>query len=146
MDQGRVAVANMFGTQDLDKVPEVFPYGIYTIPEVSCVGLSEQEAEKKGINYQVGRANYEDLPRGKIMGIKDGMLKILFDPETLQILGVHVVGKIASEVVHYGVTLVENKKTLKDVISTIFNFPTLHDLYKYASYDGLGAIKGHKVK
>ncbi|MBB64218.1 MAG: Si-specific NAD(P)(+) transhydrogenase [Waddliaceae bacterium] len=146
MDQGRVAVTNMFNTGDLDQVTDIFPYGIYTIPEVSCVGLSEEAAQKQGINYEVGRAYYADLPRGKIMGLDHGMLKLVFHKESLEILGAHLIGKIASEVVHYGASLVENKKTLKDVISTIFNFPTLHDLYKYASYDGLGTVKGHRVK
>jgi NAD(P) transhydrogenase len=146
MDQGRVAVANIFNIGDVQKLAPVFPYGIYTIPEVSAVGLTEEAAKEKGIDYCIGKAFYEDLPRGKILGVKEGFIKLVFDRNTMQILGVHLIGKISSEIIHYGMTLIENKKTIKDVISTVFNFPTLHDLYKYASYDGLSNMTGHKVK
>ncbi len=145
-DQGRVAVAHIFQTKDLDHLPTYFPYGIYTVPEVSTVGLSEEEAKEKEINYCVGKARYPEMARGKIMGAKSGFMKIIFEKETLNILGVHVIGHIATEIIHYGLILVEEKKNLYDVIGTVFNFPTLHDLYKYAAYDGLSTIAGHKVR
>jgi NAD(P) transhydrogenase len=137
MEQGRIAVAHIFQTQDLEHLPTYFPYGIYTIPEVSTIGLTTEEAEEKKILYATGKAYYANMPRGKIMGAKNGMLKLLFHKDTLQILGVHIIGRIATEIIHYGVILVEDKKTLHHVISQVFNCPTLHDLYKYAAYDGL---------
>jgi len=146
MDQGRVAVAHMFKTQDLEYLPQYFPYGIYTIPEVSMVGLSEEEAKEKGINYCTGKARYSDMARGKIMGAKGGILKLVFDRESQKVLGVHAIGHIATEIIHFGLLLVEDEKSLFDVIGTVFNFPTLHDLYKYAAYDGLSNLTGHKVK
>lgn len=146
MDQGRVAVAHIFKTEDLKILPTCFPYGIYTVPEVSMVGITEEDAKNKNISYCIGRARYEDMARGKIMGAKAGMLKLVFTREDLIIRGVHVIGHIASELIHYGMALVEQKKNLYDLIGTVFNFPSLHDLYKYAAYDGLSNFSGHKVK
>lgn len=146
MDQGRVAVANIFKTLDLDHLPTYFPYGIYTIPEVSMVGITEEEAKKKELNYLTGKARIADMARGKIMGAKAGFLKLIFDKETQIVLGIHIIGHIATEIIHFGLYLVEEKKSLHDVIGTVFNYPTLHDLYKYAAYDGLSNLTGHKVK
>jgi NAD(P) transhydrogenase len=146
MDQGRVAVAHIFKTEDLEHLPTCFPYGIYTIPEVSMVGTTEEEASAQGLAYCTGKARYEDMARGKIMGAKAGFLKLIFTKPDLTIRGVHVIGHIATEIIHYGMGLVEQKKNLYDVIGTVFNFPTLHDLYKYAAYDGLSNFSGHKVK
>lgn len=137
MEQGRIAVAHIFQTQDLEHLPSYFPYGIYTIPEVSTIGITTEAAQEKTIPYAIGKAYYANMPRGKIMGAKKGMLKLIFHKDTLQILGVHIIGRIATEIIHYGVLLVEDKKTLHHVISQIFNCPTLHDLYKYAAYNGL---------
>lgn len=146
MDQGRAAVTHMFATYGIENIATLFPYGIYTIPEVSMVGISEKEAKDKGIDYLTGKAKYKDMARGKILGTQDGFLKIVFDRKSLLVLGVHIIGNIATEIIHYGMTLVENKKTLDDVISVVFNYPTLHDLYKYAAFDGLGAVAGYKIK
>ena len=146
MDQGRVAVAHIFQTQDLEHLPSHFPYGIYTIPEVSMVGITEQEALQRNLSFFMGKARYSDMPRGKIIGSKAGSLKLVISKEDLSILGVHIIGHIASELIHYGVLLVEGKKTLYQVIGQVFNFPTLHELYKYACYDGLSVYTGHKIK
>lgn len=147
MDQGRVAITHMFDTKDLDSVQKIFPYGIYTVPEVSMVGISEQEAKAKGLKYNTGISRDCDIARGKIMGAPDdGFLKLIFDNETNVILGVHIIGRIATELIHYGMTLVQDKKTLDQVIATIFNYPTFHDLYKYAAYDGLGNKRGKNIK
>jgi len=146
MDQGRVAVAHIFKTKDFDILAKVIPFGIYTIPEVSMVGMTEEEAIKQNIPYCVGRARYKDLLRGKIMGTESGYMKIIFRKDDLVIIGVHLIGNIASEIIHYGMTLVERKMSVQEVISVVFNFPTLHDLYKYACYDGLGNLSGHKIK
>jgi NAD(P) transhydrogenase len=146
MDQGRVAVSHMFGLTDLNQVTHFFPYGIYTIPEVSMVGMSESEAKDRGVDYCTGTARYGDMHRGQIMGVKDGFLKLVFDRQSLQVLGVHVIGPLATEIIHYGMLMVQSGRNLNDLLATVFNYPTLHDLYKYAAYDGLGNKAGHKLK
>ena len=146
MDQGRVAVAHIFQTRDLEHLPLYFPYGIYTIPEASMVGTTEETAKEKSLSYCTGKAFYRDTARGKIMGAQSGFLKLLFNRDDTVIIGVHIIGHIATEIIHYGMTLVEERRTLHHIVSTVFNFPTLHDLYKYAAYDGLSNLTGHKVK
>jgi NAD(P) transhydrogenase len=137
MDQGRVAVAHIFGLHDLEHIADDFPYGIYTIPEASAFGMTEEQAKKNNIAYYVGRAFYADMPRGRILGADRGFLKMVFEKGSDRILGVHLFGPIATELIHYGMSLVEKKQKLGDVISMIFNFPTLHELYKYAAYNAL---------
>jgi NAD(P) transhydrogenase len=146
MDQGRVAVAHIFKTEDLKHLPKFFPYGIYTIPEISMVGLTEEEASEQKLSYCTGKSRYEDMARGKIMGAKGGILKLIFRREDLVVLGVHIIGNIACELIHFGMMVVEEKKTLYDLIGYVFNFPTLHDLYKYAAYDGLSTLSGRRLK
>ncbi|MCH9609722.1 MAG: putative soluble pyridine nucleotide transhydrogenase [Chlamydiales bacterium] len=146
MDQGRVAVAHMFNTKDIEEIAPVLPYGIYTVPEISCAGISEEEAKKEGLAYCIGVSRHKDMPRGKIMGAEGGMLKLVFTRDDLVIRGVHIVGHLATELIHHGMSLIEGKRTLLDVIGKVYNFPTLHDLYKYAAYDGLGNLSGHKIK
>lgn len=146
MEQGRIAVAHMFHTQDLEHHPLFFPYGIYTIPEISMVGITEEDVMKTGEPYVVGKARYSDLARGKIMGVTRGFLKLIILREDLSIRGVHVIGNIATELIHYGTHLVEEKKDLYYLISQVFNYPTFHDLYKYAAYDALSALAGRKLK
>jgi NAD(P) transhydrogenase len=146
MEQGRVAVSHIFQTQDLSLLPSHFPYGIYTIPEVSMVGKTEEEMIASNIPYCTGRARYADMARGKIMGTKNGFIKIIFQKSDLTVCGVHIIGHIATELIHFGMELVESKQTLYNIIGKVFNFPTLHDLYKYAAYDGLSNLSGHKIK
>lgn len=147
MDQGRVAVAHIFNTEDLNHLSSLFPIGIYTIPEVSSVGVTEEEAKSKGIHYGIGKARYKDMPRGKILGVDDnGFLKLVFEMETKRIIGVHIIGPLATEIVHFGLLLIQGKKGLSHILGTVLNYPTLHELYKYAAYDGLSNLKGHKVK
>lgn len=146
MDQGRVAVAYIYQTEDLKHLPTYLPYGIYTVPEVSMVGITESEAKEMNISYCTGKARYADMARGKIMGAKAGFLKLVFNRDDLVIRGVHIIGNIACEIIHYGMTLVEEKRDLYYLIGQVFNYPTLHDLYKYAAYDGLSTMAGHRVK
>ncbi|MEO8665218.1 MAG: Si-specific NAD(P)(+) transhydrogenase [Ignavibacteria bacterium] len=147
IDQGRVAISHMFDTKDLDSVSKVFPYGIYTVPEVSMVGMTGQEAAQKGIKFNTGISRVCNIARGKIQGSPDdGFLKIVFDNDSKVILGVHILGRFATELIHYGMTLVQDKKTLDNIIATVFNYPTFHDLYKYAAYDGLGNRSGKNLK
>ncbi len=147
MDQGRMAVAHMFHEGDLDNVSNVFPFGIYTIPEISMVGITEKEAKDSGIDYCVGRSYYKNIPRARIQSDHNiGFMKIIYDSKTHVVLGIHIFGHLATEIIHYGLTVIKDKRTVNDIISTVFNYPTLHDLYKYAAYDGLGNEVGHTVK
>jgi NAD(P) transhydrogenase len=135
MDQGRVAVTHMFGLHGVERLAKVFPYGVYTIPEISMVGLTQEEATKQRIDYVIGRALYRDVPRGLIIGAQEGFLKLVLDRKTERILGVHIFGHQATELIHYGMELVEGEKTLRHILGSVFNFPTLHELYKYAAYE-----------
>ncbi|MEI8095406.1 MAG: Si-specific NAD(P)(+) transhydrogenase [Spirochaetales bacterium] len=146
MDQGRVAVTQMFQLEGYDKIARVFPYGIYTIPEVSMVGMTEEEATKKGIDYGTGKALIANMPRGKIMGCTEGFMKVLYEKATQKVLGVHVIGNLASELIHYGVAAINFGDTLSDLSSAVYNCPSLHELYKYAAYDALENAKGVLVK
>lgn len=146
MDQGRVAITHMFNTKDIEKLSTHLPYGIYTIPEVSTAGVTENEAKKENLSYEIGIAKHQNMPRGKIMGAKGGLLKLVFTKDDLVIRGVHIIGPLATELIHHGLDLIYSKRTLLDIIGFVYNFPTLHDLYKYAAYDGLGNLSGHKIK
>lgn len=146
MDQGRVAVSHIYGIHDLDSLPKTFPYGIYTVPEVSMVGMTEEQAKESGIDHFVGRAHHSRTARGRIMGAHSGLLKLVIRRDEQIVIGVHLIGQLASELIHYGQALVANRTTVSEVIATVFNFPTLHELYKYACYDGLGNLTGRKLR
>lgn len=146
MDQGRVAVAHMFGLSDVEHIADQYPLGMYTVPEVSMIGLTEEEALDQNLDVCAGRARYSDLTRGRIMGAEQGFLKMVFNRADNTILGVHIIGPIATELIHFGMVLVESKKPIEYCISIAINSPTLHELYKYAAYDGLGNKSGHKIK
>lgn len=146
MDQGRVAISHMYDIHDLDRLPKLFPYGIYTIPEVSMVGMTEQQARDQKLEYAVGVAHHAFTHRGRIMGLESGFLKLIFLKESLTIVGAHLIGPLSAEIIHFGQTLVADRKTVTDVIGMVFNYPTLHDLYKYACYDGLGNLSGRKLR
>ena len=98
------------------------------------------------MDYLTGRAHHQNIPRGRIMGVQTGMLKIIVSKDDMVIRGVHIMGRLASEMIHYGLAIVQSEKTMNEVIATVFNYPTLHDLYKYACYDALGNLSGHKIK
>lgn len=146
MDQGRVAIAHMFKTNDLMQLPSTIPFGIYTVPEISCVGMTEKQIEKEGLPFGVGISRFSDMPRGKILGAKEGLCKLIYTKDDLVIRGVHIIGNLATELIHHGADLIDAKATLLEVIGHVYNYPTLHDLYKYAAYDGLGNLSGHKMK
>ena len=110
------------------------------------VGLTEEDAQKKGLPYGIGRAVHADMPRGKIMGVRSGLLKLVYEKGSQKILGVHIIGNLASELIHYGMTAVDTGKTLDEVSSEVFNCPSLHELYKYAAYDGLNEERGKKIR
>jgi len=116
------------------------PFGIYTIPEVSCIGLSEDSAKEKNIDHVVGRAFYRDNARGKIVGDRDGVIKLVVDARTRKLLGCHCIGERASELVHVGQAVMLLGGTIDAFIEMVFNYPTLGEMLKYAAYDALGAI------
>ncbi|MEO8215857.1 MAG: Si-specific NAD(P)(+) transhydrogenase [Acidobacteriota bacterium] len=140
MEQARVAVVHAFDLKYKQSVATLLPFGIYTIPEVATIGRSEEDCQKAGIDYEVGRAWFRNNPRGMIIGETDGLLKIVFDPESRQIFGVHIVGENASDLLHIGMMVMQLGGTLSSFIDSVFNYPTLGDAYKYAAYDGLGNL------
>jgi NAD(P) transhydrogenase len=139
MEQARVAMVHAFNLKYKTHVAPILPYAIYTIPEVATVGLNEDDCRKKGTPFAVGRAFYRDNARGEIMGDLKGLIKLVFDPESLNLLGVHIVGESASEMLHIGMMVMQFGGTINAFIDCVFNFPTLSEAYKYAAYDGLGA-------
>jgi NAD(P) transhydrogenase len=140
MEQARVAVCHAFGFSYKRQVSELLPYGIYTIPEVSCVGLSEEDAKARGINVIVGRAFYKYNARGRIIGDTDGLVKLVFEKPSRKLLGAHVIGDRAAELVHIGQALIITQGTVDTLIEMVFNYPTLAECYKYAAYDALGGF------
>jgi NAD(P) transhydrogenase len=138
MEQARVAVCHAFGFTYKRQVSELLPYGVYTIPEVSCVGLSEQEAERRGIDVVVGRASFRENARGAIIGDRDGMTKLVFDRGSRRLIGCHCIGERAAELVHVGHAVMTLDGTVESFIEMVYNFPTLAETYKYAAYDALG--------
>jgi NAD(P) transhydrogenase len=137
MEQARVAVCHAFEFSYKRQVSEMIPYGVYTIPEVSCVGLSEEDAAAKKIDFVVGRAFYRDNARGKIVGDKDGVIKLVFDKSNRKLIGCHCIGDRASELVHIGQAVIALGGTVDTFIEMVFNYPTLAEMFKYAAYDAL---------
>ena len=141
MEQGRLAASHAFeeGKQTL---AEFFPYGIYSIPEISTVGKTEEELTEAGIPYEIGKANYNEVARGQIIGDEIGLLKVIFHLETRKILGIHIIGGGASELIHIGQAVISFEGTLDYFLDTVFNYPTLAESYKIAAMDGLNRIAG----
>lgn len=146
MEQGRVAMCHAFDFHYKERMAALLPYGIYTIPEVSMVGITEEEAQKQNIDYEIGKSSYPDNPRGQIIGNESGMLKLIFAKANKKLLGVHVIGDNASEIVHTGMMVMHFNGTIDAFINSVFNYPTISDIYKYATYDGLGNLSGHKIR
>ena len=140
MEQARVAMVHAFDLKYKTKVATTLPYGIYTIPELSTIGLTEEQCLEKGIDFECGRAYFRANARGQIVGDTNGMIKIVFDAADLRLLGVHIVGENASELLHIGMMVMQFGGTINAFIESVFNFPTLSEGYKYAAYDGLGNV------
>jgi NAD(P) transhydrogenase len=139
MEQGRLAVCHAFGVET-NSVPELFPYGIYTIPEISMVGRNEEELTEQGIPYEVGKAQYREIARGQIIGDNTGLLKLIFHLDTRQLLGVHIIGEGASELVHIGQAVLTFGGKMEYFVNTVFNYPTLAECYKTAAFDGINRL------
>lgn len=151
-EQGRVAACHACGSSLVKEMPELLPTGVYTIPEVGMVGETEghiqsrlHEEALKGEDYVVGRARYSDNARGKIIGDSVGFLKLIFRKSDMKLLGVHVIGEQASEVVHIGLMVMRAGGDPDLLLHTCFNYPTLGTMYKYATYDALLARKGSRT-
>ena len=139
MEQGRLAACHAFGV-DASSVPELFPYGIYTIPEISMVGRNEEELTEQGIPYEIGKANYREIARGQIIGDSSGLLKLIFHLDTRELLGVHIIGEGASELVHIGQAVMAFNGKVDYFVNTVFNYPTLAECYKTAAFDGVNRL------
>src|SRR5499426_3013587 len=140
MEQGRLAMCHAFGLHYKTKLAPILPAGIYTIPEISQVGKTEEECKNANIPYVVGKDKYGNHGRGQIIGDTEGMIKMIFEVPSGKLLGVHVIGELASELVHIGLACLSFGGDIDFFIHTVFNYPTLSDLYKYAAYSALGKL------
>ncbi len=139
MEQGRLAACHAFGVK-ARSVPERFPYGIYAVPEISMVGKTEEELTEASVPYEIGKARYKEIARGQILGDVTGLLKLIFHSETRQLLGVHIIGEGASELIHIGQAVLSFEGKIDYFIDTVFNYPTLAECYKVAAFDGINRL------
>jgi NAD(P) transhydrogenase len=138
--QGRLASAHIFGIKD-KRMDVPLPFGIYSIPEISYVGMNEEELTAKEIPYETGLARYREIARGHIIGDENGLLKVLFHRKTGQVLGVHIIGESATELIHIGQAVIALKGGLRYLKDAVFNYPTLAECYKVAALDGYNKLR-----
>jgi NAD(P) transhydrogenase len=139
MEQGRLASCHMFGVPFVH-MTDLFPYGIYTIPEISMVGQTEEQLTMKKVPYEVGIAKYAELAKSMMLGDESGMLKLLFERNTRELLGVHVIGERATEIIHIGQAVLSYGGKIDYFRDAVFNYPTLAEAYKVAALDGLNKL------
>jgi NAD(P) transhydrogenase len=139
MEQGRIAVSHAFG-KPVSSNPNYFPFGIYTIPEISFIGKTEEQLTDEDVPYEVGVAYYREIARGQIRGDTTGRLKLIFHRDTLELLGVHIIGEGASELLHIGQAVLILKGKVDYFVDTVFNYPTLAECYKAAAFNGLNKL------
>src|SRR6202034_4296957 len=140
MEQGRIAAAAAFNDHATSSNPSFYPYGIYTIPEISFIGKTEEQLTDEDVPYEVGVAYYREIARGQIRGDTTGRLKIVFHRETRHLLGVHIIGEGASELLHIGQAVMALGGTLDYFIDTVFNYPTLAECYKAGAFNGINRL------
>jgi NAD(P) transhydrogenase len=140
MEQGRIAAARAFGLP-VSSDPDGYPYGIYTIPQISFIGKTEEQLTEADVPYEVGVAYYREIARGQISGHTEGRLKLLFHRETLELLGVHIFGEDAAELLHIGQAVFLLKGKVTYFVNTVFNYPTLAECYKTAAFNGLNRLQ-----
>jgi NAD(P) transhydrogenase len=145
MEQGRIAAARAFEDHAATSNPSFYPYGIYTIPEISFIGKTEEQLTGEDVPYEVGVAYYRETARGQIRGDTTGRLKIIFHRDTRQVLGVHIIGEGAAELVHIGQAVMILGATIDYFIDTVFNYPTLAECYKVAAFNGLGRLHRYQA-
>jgi NAD(P) transhydrogenase len=146
MEQGRIAAARAFNDKGASSNPSFYPYGIYTIPEISFIGKTEEQLTDEDVPYEVGMAYYRETARGQIRGDTAGRLKLVFHRDTLKVLGVHIIGEGASELVHIGQAVMILDGTVDYFIDTVFNYPTLAECYKAAAFNGLGRLHRYQAE
>ena len=134
MEQGRIAACHAFG-EAAQAPPAFFPYGIYSVPEISTIGMTEEEVRERAIPYECGVARFRETSRGHIMGLSTGFMKMIFSLETRRLLGVHIVGEGATELIHIGQAVLNLEGTLDYFVENTFNYPTLAEAYKIAALD-----------
>lgn len=144
MEQGRIACCHAFGIGEIRAMPENYPYGIYTIPEISTVGLTEEQVNAAQTPYVVGKAFYREIARGQIVGDHWGMLKLIVHRQTRKILGVHIIGDSAADIIHIGQAVMNFGGELQYFIHNVFNFPTLAEAYKTAAFHALNQLGAGK--
>jgi len=140
MEQGRIAACHAFG-ETCNATPPHFPYGIYSLPEISMIGKTEQELAKDGVAFEAGTARFRETARGQILGLNEGLLKILVDISDHRILGVHIVGEGATELIHIGQAVMMLDGKLEYFVENAFNYPTLAETYKIAALDAWNRIR-----
>jgi NAD(P) transhydrogenase len=140
MEQGRIAAARAFGDEQMQSNPSFYPYGIYTIPEISFIGKTEEQLTEEDVPYEVGVAYYREIARGQIRGDTTGRLKLVFHRQTRQVLGVHIIGEGAAELVHIGQAVMVLNGTVDYFIENVFNYPTLAECYKAAAFNGINRL------
>ncbi len=140
MEQGRIAACHMFEIDFKSRLADLLPFGLYTIPAVSTIGPTQQQATDDGRDVVVGRAQYRQNARGRMLGDEQGMIKCVFDRETRRMLGATIVGESATELIHIAQFIIIGEGGIDDLIAACFNYPSLSELYKYAAYDALQAI------
>ncbi len=145
MEQGRIAAARAFDDHAATSNPSFYPYGIYTIPEISFIGKTEEQLTGEDVPYEVGMAYYRETARGQIRGDTTGRLKLLFHRDTRKVLGVHIIGEGATELVHIGQAVMTLGGTMDYFIDTVFNYPTLAECYKVAAFNGLGRLNRYQA-
>ncbi|MGK7369058.1 MAG: Si-specific NAD(P)(+) transhydrogenase [Candidatus Halalkalibacterium sp. M3_1C_030] len=143
--QGRLAACGMFGIPALD-TPDRIPYGIYTIPEISNIGITENDAREKGLDVTVGRAYFKNNAKADMTNQDEGLLKLVFDTETLKLLGVHIIGEQASNLIHLGQAVISYKGDVRYFIQHVMNYPTLSEAYKIAAFNGVNRVYKAGVK
>jgi NAD(P) transhydrogenase len=144
MEQGRVAACHAFGIPFKETLDPLPPYGVYSIPEAAMVGMTEEEARRQGIDCEVGRGWFKHSPRAQIAGSTDGLIKLVFRRDDRRLLGVHIVGEIAGELIHQGQGAIARGERIDTFIHQTFNIPTFGETYKYAAYDGLQQLSGRR--
>jgi NAD(P) transhydrogenase len=145
MEQGRIAAARAFNDGAATSNPGFYPYGIYTIPEISFIGKTEEQLTDEDVPYEVGMAYYREVARGQIRGDTTGRLKLIFHRETRKVLGVHIIGEGATELVHIGQAVMTLNGTVDYFIDAVFNYPTLAECYKVAAFNGLGRMHRYQA-
>ena len=142
MEQGRQASCHMFH-QLADAACPLFPYGIYTIPEISMVGATEQALTAQKAPYEVGLARYREIARGQLIADPYGLLKLIFHPQSRRLLGVHAIGTGATELIHIGQTVMAAGMPIDYFVESVFNYPTLAECYKVAALDGVNRVRAN---